>query len=255
MSYAIYPSLNNKVVVITGGGTGIGAAMVEAFSAQGACVHFLDVADEPSLALVEACRQTQYEPVYHRCDLRDIDALQRCFDAIAQAAGDVQILVNNAANDDRHDVGDVSAAYWDDRLAVNLRHQFFCAQAVVDGMRKQGAGAIVNLGSISWHLATPNLSVYMTAKAGIEGLTRGLARDLGEYGIRVNCVIPGAVRTPRQMKLWQSNESESELLGQQCLHARIEPEHVARMVLFLASDDAACCTGRDYFVDAGWYGT
>ncbi|MFP6562147.1 SDR family NAD(P)-dependent oxidoreductase [Paraburkholderia sp. B3] len=254
MSYAIYPSLFDKVVVVTGGGTGIGAAMVEAFAAQGARVFFLDVADDASASLAHSLREAKHAPVYRRCDLRDIAQLETCFADIASAAGPVQVLVNNAANDDRHDVRDVKASYWDDRMAVNLRHHFFCAQAVAEGMRQLGGGSIINLGSISWHLASPRLSVYMTAKAAIEGLTRGLARDLGDYGIRVNCVIPGAVRTPRQMQLWQSSESEARIMAQQCLHERIDPEHVARMVLFLASDDAARCTGRDYFVDAGWYG-
>jgi NAD(P)-dependent dehydrogenase (short-subunit alcohol dehydrogenase family) len=254
MSYAIYPSLVDKVVAITGGGTGIGAAMVEAFAAQGARVFFFDVAQEASLALVESLRDAKHRPVFLQCDLRDLDRLQASFTRIADEAGPVEVLVNNAANDDRHEVEAVTQDYWDNGIAVNLRHQFFCAQAVVPGMRSLGRGAIVNLGSISWHLASDRLSVYMTAKAGIEGLTRGLARDLGSDGIRVNCVIPGAVRTPRQMKLWQSSESEAKIVAQQCLHERIDPEHVARMVLFLASDDAARCTGRDYFVDAGWYG-
>ncbi|WP_027797000.1 SDR family NAD(P)-dependent oxidoreductase [Paraburkholderia acidipaludis] len=254
MSYAIYPSLLDKVVVVTGGGTGIGAAMVEAFAAQGARVFFLDVADDASASLAQSLREAKHAPAYRRCDLRDIAQLEACFADIASVAGPVQVLVNNAANDDRHDVRDVKASYWDDRMAVNLRHHFFCAQAVAEGMRQLGGGSIINLGSISWHLASPRLSVYMTAKAAIEGLTRGLARDLGDYGIRVNCVIPGAVRTPRQMQLWQSSESEARIMAQQCLHERIDPEHVARMVLFLASDDAARCTGRDYFVDAGWYG-
>jgi D-xylose 1-dehydrogenase len=254
MSYAIYPSLLDKVVVVTGGGTGIGAAMVEAFAAQGARVFFLDVADDASLTLAQALREARHAPVYRRCDLRNIAQLEACFAGIANDAGPVQVLVNNAANDDRHDVRDVKASYWDDRMAVNLRHHFFASQAVAEGMRQLGGGSIINLGSISWHLASPRLSVYMTAKAAIEGLTRGLARDLGEYGIRVNCVIPGAVRTARQMQLWQSSESEARIVERQCLHERIDPEHVARMVLFLASDDAARCTGRDYFVDAGWYG-
>jgi D-xylose 1-dehydrogenase len=254
MSYAIYPSLLDKVVVVTGGGTGIGAAMVEAFAAQGARVFFLDVADDASLTLAQALREARHAPVYRRCDLRNIAQLEACFAGIASDAGPVQVLVNNAANDDRHDVRDVKASYWDDRMAVNLRHHFFASQAVAEGMRQLGGGSIINLGSISWHLASPRLSVYMTAKAAIEGLTRGLARDLGEYGIRVNCVIPGAVRTARQMQLWQSSESEARIVERQCLHERIDPEHVARMVLFLASDDAARCTGRDYFVDAGWYG-
>jgi D-xylose 1-dehydrogenase len=254
MSYAIYPSLLDKVVVVTGGGTGIGAAMVEAFAAQGARVFFLDVADDASASLAHSLRESKHAPVYRRCDLRDIAQLEACFADIASVVGPVQVLVNNAANDDRHDVRDVKASYWDNSMAVNLRHHFFCAQAVAEGMRQLGGGSIINLGSISWHLASPKLSIYMTAKAAIEGLTRGLARDLGDYGIRVNCVIPGAVRTPRQMKLWQSSESESRIVAQQCLHERIDPEHVARMVLFLASDDASRCTGRDYFVDAGWYG-
>jgi len=255
MSYAIYPSLTDKVVVITGGGTGIGAAMVEAFAAQGARVFFLDIADAPSQALAESLQGARHAPVFRHCDLRDIAQLQARFAEIPElAGGPVQVLVNNAARDDRHEIADVSPEYWDERMAVNLRHHFFCAQAVAEGMRKLGTGSIINLGSISWHLATPKLASYMTAKAAIEGLTRGLARDLGEFGIRVNCVIPGAVRTPRQMALWQSAESEAELVGQQCLHERVDPEHVARMVLFLASDDASRCTGRDYFVDAGWYG-
>ena len=157
-------------------------------------------------------------------------------------------------NDDRHRIADVTPAYWDDRVATNLRHQFFCAQAVLPSMKKLGRGVILNLGSISWHLAQADLAIYMTAKAGIEGLTRGLARDLGGFGIRVNCIVPGAVRTPRQTALWQSPESGAKLLGEQCLHERVESEHVARMALFLASDDAARCTAREYFVDAGWYG-
>jgi NAD(P)-dependent dehydrogenase (short-subunit alcohol dehydrogenase family) len=254
MSYAIYPSLSGKTVVITGGGSGIGASMVEAFAQQGARVFFLDVAEDDSLALQESLRGSAHPPVFHRCDLRSADAIQNTFNAIAEAAGPIEILVNNAGNDDRHEIEAVTPAYWDERIAVNLRHQFFCAQAVAAGMRKLGRGVILNLGSVSWHLALPNLAIYMTAKAGIEGLTRGLARDLGDAGIRVNCIIPGAIRTPRQMELWQSPESEAKVVASQCLRLRIEPEHVARMALFLASDDASRCSGRDYFVDAGWYG-
>ncbi|RQH07006.1 SDR family NAD(P)-dependent oxidoreductase [Paraburkholderia dinghuensis] len=254
MSYAIYPSLIDKTVVITGGGSGIGAAMVEAFAEQGARVFFLDVAERDALDLQEKLRDSKHPPLFYRCDLRDLDALKTTFADIAARGAPVEVLINNAANDDRHEVSDVSPAYWDQRIEVNLRHQFFCAQAVADGMRKLGRGVILNLGSISWHLATANLSIYMTAKAGIEGLTRGLARDFGAHGIRVNCIIPGAVRTPRQMKLWQSPESEAKIVADQCLQQRIDPEHVARMALFLSSDDAARCSGRDYFVDAGWYG-
>jgi NAD(P)-dependent dehydrogenase (short-subunit alcohol dehydrogenase family) len=254
MSYAIYPSLSGKTVVVTGGGSGIGAAITEAFARQGARVFFLDVAEHDSLALQESLRDAVHPPVFRRCDLRDVDAIQSTFAEIAAIAGPVEVLVNNAGNDDRHDIGAVTSTYWDERIGVNLKHQFFCAQAVAAGMREMGRGVILNLGSVSWHLALPSLTIYMSAKAAIEGMTRGLARDLGDAGIRVNTIIPGAVKTPRQMQLWQSPESEAKVVASQCLQLRVEPEHVARMALFLASDDASRCSGRDYFVDAGWYG-
>jgi len=254
MSYAIYPSLADKTVVITGGGSGIGAAIVEAFAQQGARVFFLDVAEQDSLALQETLRNANHQPQFRRCDLRSVEAIDGTFASIVDAVGPVDVLVNNAGNDDRHEIGELTASYWDERIAVNLRHQFFCAQAAAKGMREAGRGVILNFGSVSWHVALPNLPIYLTAKAGIEGLTRGLARDLGHAGIRVNCIIPGAVKTPRQMNLWQTAESEAKVVAGQCLQLRIEPEHVARMALFLASDDAARCSGRDYFVDAGWYG-
>lgn len=254
MSYATYPSLAQKRVVITGGGTGIGAALVDAFARQGAQVFFLDIADEASVALERTLSDLPLPPKFLHCDLLDLAALSTTFSDIEKSAGPVEILINNAANDDRHEVSAISPAYWDERMAVNLRHQFFCAQAVAPGMRSMGGGVILNVGSISWHLALPNLALYMTAKAGIEGLTRGLARDLGVHGIRVNCIIPGAVRTPRQMRLWHTPEGEAEILAAQCLHQRVESEDVAAMALFLASDNAARCSGRDYFVDAGWYG-
>ena len=251
---AIYPSLRGKRVVVSGGGTGIGAAFVTAFARQGAQVFFIDIADEASLALAHSLRDASHPPVFMHCDLTDLQALAGTFAGIASSHGAVDILINNAANDDRHALPDVSAAYWDQRMAVNLRHQFFCAQAVAPGMQANGGGVILNLGSISWHLALPNLALYMTAKAGIEGLTRGLARDLGAHGIRVNCIIPGAVRTPRQTELWHTPDEEAKILASQLLRERVEPEDVAALALFLSSDNAARCTGRDYFVDAGWYG-
>jgi NAD(P)-dependent dehydrogenase (short-subunit alcohol dehydrogenase family) len=247
--YASYPDLKDQCVVVTGGGSGIGAAMVNAFALQGARVFYIDIVDEHVRAADD-----EHAPTFVRCDLTDTHALQAAFGRIGEQAGRVDILVNNAANDDRHEVDAVSAGYWDERMAVNLRHQFFCAQAVAPGMREQGRGVILNLGSISWHLALPKLTLYMTAKAGIEGLTRGLARDLGKDGIRVNCIVPGAVRTPRQMKLWHNPEEEKRILAGQCLPKRVEVEDVASLALFLASDSASLCTGRDYFVDAGWYG-
>jgi NAD(P)-dependent dehydrogenase (short-subunit alcohol dehydrogenase family) len=252
--YATYPDLKDKRVVITGGGTGIGAAIVDAYVKQGAQVVFLDIADEASQALAASYTDVPHVPRYVRCDLTDLEALAQTFSTIEKDIGPVEILINNAANDHRHDVADVTPAYWDDSLAVNLRHQFFCAQAVAPGMKAAGGGVILNFGSISWYLALPQLTLYMTAKAAIEGLTRGLARDLGGDGIRVNTVIPGSIKTPKQMAMWYSPEGEAEILASQLLHERIEPEDVAALTLFLSSDNAARCTGRDYFVDAGWYG-
>ena len=165
--------------------------------------------------------------------------------------GPVDVLVNNAGNDDRHRLDEVTPAYFDDRIAVNLRHMIFCAQAVVDGMKASGGGAIINFGSISWHLGLPDLVLYETAKAGIEGMTRALARELGESGIRVTCINPGNVRTPRQLK-WYTPDGEAEIVAQQCLKGRIEPRDVAALVMFLASDDARFCTGHEYWIDAGW---
>jgi D-xylose 1-dehydrogenase len=178
--------------------------------------------------------------------------LQRTLADIEAQTGPVSVLVNNAANDDRHRLTDVTPAYWEQRLAVNLRHLYFATQAVAPGMTRAGGGSVINLGSISWHAAMPELSVYETAKAGIEGMTRGLARELGGANIRVNCVVPGAIRTPRQMKLWHTPEEEAKILAQQCLKARVDPIHVAAMILFLASDDARMCTAHNYWVDGGY---
>ena len=250
MQHATYPSLAGRRVVVTGGGSGIGAGMVEAFAQQGAQVHFLDVAEKDSLALQSRLATLATPPVFMRCDLTDLDALDAAFKRI----GEVDILINNAANDDRHKLADVTPEYWEQRMAVNLRHQYFCAQAVSEGMRQRGGGVILNFGSISWHLALPELTLYMTAKAAIEGMTRGLARDLGPHNVRVNCIIPGAVRTPRQEALWHTPEEEARILAGQCLPQRVQVDDVAALALFLASDNAGRCTGRDYFVDAGWYG-
>jgi NAD(P)-dependent dehydrogenase (short-subunit alcohol dehydrogenase family) len=252
MSHTVYPSLRNKRVVVTGGGSSIGAAIVECFAQQGAHVAFLDIAQAESRELQKRLADHPTPPRYYPCDLTDVAAIQALFPRIRDQLGPIDVLINNAANDERHNVEDTTPAYWDERIAVNLRHYFFCAQAVIEDMKSAGVGAIINLGSVSWHLALPQLAIYQTAKAGIEGLTRGLARDLGASGIRVNCVVPGAVRTPRQMKLWFTPEEEARTLEQQCLKSRVEPHDVAAMVLFLASDDARMCTAHEYFVDAGW---
>jgi NAD(P)-dependent dehydrogenase (short-subunit alcohol dehydrogenase family) len=251
---AIYPSLKGKRVVVTGGGSGIGAGLVEGFVRQGARVVFLDVAKDDSEALVAKLTETYPDapaPLFFACDLTDIDALQACFTKIANEVGPVEVLVNNAGNDDRHTLADVTPQYWDERMAVNLRHMLFCTQAVAPGMKAAGQGVVINFGSISWHLGLRDLVLYETAKAGIEGMTRALARELGDEGIRVTCVVPGNVKTPRQMK-WYTPEGEQEIVDAQCLAGRIEPAHVAGLVLFLASDDASLCTGHPYWIDAGW---
>ncbi len=249
MTRAVYPSLAGKTVVITGGGSGIGEVMVEGFARQKARVFFLDVARTESQAL--ATRLGNGVQFVH-CDVTDTAALQKTLTDIEAQAGPVSVLVNNAANDDRHRFEDVTLAYWEQRIAVNLRHLFFATQCVVPGMKKAGGGSIINLGSVSWHSAIPELSVYETSKAGIEGLTRALARELGESNIRVNCVVPGAIRTARQMKLWHTPEEEAKILAQQCLKSRVDPIHVTAMVLFLASDDARMCTAHNYWVDGGY---
>jgi NAD(P)-dependent dehydrogenase (short-subunit alcohol dehydrogenase family) len=243
---AIYPSLRGKRVLITGGGSGIGAGMVEGFVRQGSDVTFFDIAEEDSRALADrlGCR-------FERVDLTDITGAQAIIARLIEEGGSFDVLVNNAANDDRHSIDQVTEDYWDNRMNVNLKHLFFCAQSVIPGMRAKGGGAIINLGSISWHLGMAELAIYQTAKAAIEGLTRALARELGEDGIRVTCVVPGNVRTPRQLK-WYTPEGEAEIVAAQCLKGRLVPEDVAALTMFLASDDARLITGHEFFVDAGW---
>lgn len=248
---AIYPSLAGKRVLVTGGGSGIGAGIVEGFARQGADVTFFDIAETDSTMLVERLAAGGHKTCFERVDLTDVTALQTVIGRLIERSGGFDILVNNAANDDRHSIDEITEAYWDERLSVNLKHMFFCAQAVVPAMRAKGGGVIVNLGSISWHLGLNDLVLYQTCKAAIEGLTRSLARDLGRDGIRATCVIPGNVRTPRQLK-WYTPEGEAEIVAAQCLDGRLAPEDVAAMVLFLASDDARLVTGHSYFVDAGW---
>lgn len=244
---AIYPSLQGKRIVVTGGASGIGAGVVAGFARQGAEVIFLDVADNEAGALAAELADCACPPVYRHCDLTDLEQLMAAFAAI----GPVDVLVNNAANDDRHSLAEITPAYWDQRIAVNLRHMLFAAQAVAPGMKARGGGAIINFGSISWHLGLPDLVLYETAKAGIEGMTRALARELGADDIRVTCVVPGNVKTKRQEQ-WYTPEGEAQIVESQCLKGRILPDHVASLVMFLASDDAALCTGHEYWIDAGW---
>ena len=248
---AIYPSLAGKRVIVSGGASGIGEGIVEGFVRQGAHVAFVDVQDEASEALIERLANAPTPPIYLNCDITDCADYGTKIEKLIDRLGGCDILINNAANDDRHEVLDVTPEYWDQRMAVNLKHQFFAAKAVVPAMKAAGGGSIVNLGSISWHLGLENLTLYQTAKAGIEGLTRSLARELGREGIRVNTIIPGNVQTPRQMQ-WYSPEGEAEIVAAQCLDGRLQPVDIAAMALFLASDDARFCTAHNYWVDAGW---
>ncbi|WP_271077255.1 SDR family NAD(P)-dependent oxidoreductase [Aurantiacibacter sp. MUD61] len=248
---AVYPSLAGKRVVISGGGSGIGAGIVEAFARQGARVGFVDIATEESEALVERLSSAQHVPVFRECDITGCDVYIAALEELFAVLGGCDVLVNNAACDDRHSVTDVDEKLWDDAMAVNLKHQFFAARAAAPQMESAGGGSIINLGSISWHLGLQDLVVYQTAKAAIEGMTRGLARELGPKNIRVNTIVPGNVKTPRQAK-WYTPEGEAEIVAAQCLEGRLEPHDVAAMALFLASDDARLCTAHNYWVDAGW---
>ncbi|ESQ79718.1 SDR family NAD(P)-dependent oxidoreductase [Asticcacaulis sp. YBE204] len=248
MSSAIYPSLKGRKVLITGGGSGIGAGLVKAFVNQGARVHFIDLVDEVSATLDLGV--LGLPPVFHKCDLTDTPALEAVLAAVI-ADGPVTILMNNAARDDRHSLDEITSEFFDKNIGVNLKHMLMVTRAVAHGMKSAGGGAIINFGSISWHLGLPDLTLYETAKAGIEGMTRALARELGPDNIRVTTIIPGNVKTPRQMK-WYTPEGEKEIVDAQALKGRIEPQHVASLALFLASDDASLCTGHGYWIDAGW---
>jgi D-xylose 1-dehydrogenase len=249
---AIYPSLRERVVFVTGGGSGIGAAEVSHFAAQGARVAFVDIADEASRALAGTLKSKGHpEPFFQHCDITDIVALRSAIAEVAHTLGPISVLVNNAANDQRHSWEDMTPEYWDERMAVNLRHQFFAIQAVAPMMKQTGHGSIVNFGSMSWHASQGGLPAYTTAKAAVEGLTKGMARDLGVFGIRVNCVIPGWIMTERQIKLWLTAEGEAILMRAQCLKQKLQPADVARLVLWLAADDSRMCTSQLWVVDGG----
>ena len=246
--FARYPSLEGKSVIVTGGASGIGAATVAAFAAQGAKVGFLDRDAESAAALKDS---TDGTVDYELCDLCDIEALRAGITALAERHGSATVLANNAARDDRHKWQDVTPEYWDERQATNIRHMFFAIQAVAPGMIAAGGGSIVNLGSNSWWEAQGGFPAYTTAKSAVHGLTRTMARDLGEHRIRVNTVVPGWIMTERQKELWATPEALEKHLQRQCLPDLIEPVYVARMVVFLASDDASACTANNFFVEAG----
>jgi NAD(P)-dependent dehydrogenase (short-subunit alcohol dehydrogenase family) len=252
-SRATYPDLAGKSVLITGGGSGIGAAFTEAFARQNAKVAFLDIAAEPSQALAKKIdAETGNAPHFYQCDVRDIAALRSSIDQAHAKIGDTSILINNAASDDRHSFESVTPEYWDERFATNLRHMFFAAKAIAPQMQRLGGGSIINMSSIIWRLAHTGLPAYITCKAAVMGLTRTQAREYGPHRIRVNAISPGAVWTERQIKLWYTPEFEQEMMKGQCLAVQILPDDIANMALFLASDAAAKCTAQDFTVDAGW---
>jgi D-xylose 1-dehydrogenase len=251
--FATYPSLRDAVVLVSGGASGLGAEFVAQFAAQGARVGFVDIQAEAGDAVVEdVAGRGHPRPLFRVCDIRDLAAYRRVIGEIAAELGDVQVLVNNAGNDTRHAVGEVEPEHWDERMRVNLDHMFFAAQAVGPAMRATRRGSIINLGSISAHIDLLDLTAYMTAKAAIEGLTRSLAREFGADGVRVNCVLPGSVMTPRQRENWLTPEADAHRAAAQALPHVLYPDDIARMVLWLAADDSRACTGQRWIVDAGW---
>lgn len=252
-SYAVYPSLKGRVVFVTGGATGIGESIVTHFCRQGSKVAFVDINAQAGERLsAQLAEERGNGPDFLQCSVTDIDALQAAIREVQQKLGTIRVLVNNAANDDRHSIESVTAQYWDERMAVNLRHQFFAAQAVIPGMKQAGGGSIINFGSLSWKVGMGGMPAYVTAKAAIGGLTRGLARDVGKFNIRVNTVVPGWVMTERQIRLWLDAEGERTMDRMQSLAGRVMPEDLARMVLFLAADDSRMCSAQEFIVDAGW---
>jgi len=250
-SSARYPSLRDAVVVVTGGASGIGAAMVEEFALQDSRVAFVDVSEDCARSLVERLA-SRNRPEFFPCDLTRIEDLRSTLARIESQCGGIRVLVNNAANDDRHSFSEVTPEYWDERMNVNLRHQFFAIQAAASGMARRGGGSIINMSSISWIIPSTGLVAYVTAKAGIVGMTRTLARELGPRNIRVNCVSPGAIMTERQRRLWMTPEYLAKVLGNQALKRELVPEDVARLVLFLASEESSAITGQNFVIDGGW---
>ena len=248
----IYPSLAGKLVFISGGSSGIGADLVRSFAAQGSTVAFCGTKPNGGDELIEEVKATgQPEPIYAACDVRDTVAYQALLRRVIERAGAIRVLINNAGRDDRHAMEDVTPEFWDDRLALNLKHYFFAIQAVAPGMTAAGGGSVINMGSVSWMRGRPNLAGYTSAKAGILGLTRTLARELGARNIRVNAVVPGAIVTERQTALHRDPAADQAFLDAQCLKIRLDAGHVSRVTLFMAADDSDGMTGQHVLVDAG----
>ena len=249
---ATYPSLRGKTVLVTGGGSGIGAAITRRFAEQGSRVGFLDIAAEPSEKLGAELREAGHAVHFVHVDLKDIEALRRAVREVRETFGPIRVLINNAAHDERHPTEEVTPEFFDDRIAVNLRHQFFAAQAVLPDMKANGGGSIVNFGSVSWMVGQGGMAVYTAAKSAVLGLTRSLARDYGPFNVRVNAIAPGWIMTERQLTKWMNPEGEKELMARQCLKRKLQPDEIARATLFFASDEASACTNQQYVVDGGW---
>jgi len=250
--FARYPSLVDRTVLVTGGATGIGASLVQEFAAQGAKVGFVDLQREAGEKLARELAGSRHAPLFLQTDLTDTRALEAAVATVRERFGPVRALLNNAANDQRHKIEDVTPESWDAAVAVNLKHQFFAARAVAGDMKQAGGGSIVNFGSVSWKLKQGGMPVYTTSKAAVQGLTRSLARDFGPFNIRVNTLVPGWVMTEKQVRLWLTDEGRADIKRGQCIDAPLLPEHIARMALFLAADDSAMCTAQDFIVDGGW---
>jgi NAD(P)-dependent dehydrogenase (short-subunit alcohol dehydrogenase family) len=251
-AYATYPSLSGRTVFVTGGASGIGEAIVRAFAAQGAKIGFIDILEKEGAELAEELAGEGAEVRFLPVDVTNISTLQDAVQGISEALGTITVLVNNAANDDRHDWRGETPESWDARLAVNLKHQFFAIQAVAPGMIEASGGSIINFGSIAWRISMGNMPAYTAAKGAVEGLTRSFARDLGQHRIRVNAVLPGWVMTERQIRLWFDEDSDRMIAEKQCLPDKLQPDDVARLVLFLAADDSAMCSAQNFVIDGGW---
>ena len=250
--FARYPSLQDRAVLITGGATGIGMTLVEAFVEQGARVGFIDIDAAAGQALAAGLGGAHHAPVFVAADLTDVAALDRAIADIRERIGPIGVLLNNAANDRRHRIDETTSESWDAGVAVNLKHQFFAAKNVAADMKALGGGSIVNFGSVSWKLKQGGMPVYTTSKAAVQGLTRSLARDLGPFNIRVNTLVPGWVMTDKQIRLWLDEQGKQDIARGQCINQPLLPQHIAHMALFLAADDSAMCTAQDFIVDGGW---
>ena len=249
----IYSDLKDKKVFITGGGSGIGASIVEHFCEQGSKVFFIDINEKSSNKLVLDCKNKKFSvPTFINCDLLNIKFLQKTISKIMSDNGAIDILVNNAANDERHSIDEVTEEFWNERMNINLRHYFFTVQSVKKAMIENKGGSIINIGSVSWMIGQGGMAAYTAAKSGVVGLTRSFARDLGEFNIRVNSVVPGWVMTERQIEKWLTPESEADMMKKQCLKHKLMPSDIAKTVLFFGSDQSSGCTNQDYIVDKGW---